>query len=198
MQKVEFDKDASGNALVAGEYVRNQWISYGMVVSAIGGLGNLPRLFDTANPGTQEAGDPDLGSPNETCNPPGPGWGIGGEIGAPGENCVPLGFCLIVQEINARLDIPDDNAGGGIILFEFTKFGGTFIQDLQLLDIDYRGAEVVVCYLNENGKERKTKLPVENLGDNSVQTVTIEMDKVIWVKVKFLESGGVPSITFCL
>ena len=83
-------------------------------------------------------------------------------------------------------------------MFEFTKSGGTFVKDLQLLDIDYRGAEVVVGYLNANGVERKTKLSAENLGNNSIQTVTIEMDKVIWLKVKFLESGGVPSITFCV
>ncbi len=200
LQTVGFEQDDNGNDLVAGEYVQNQWSKYGMIVSAKGGLGTLPRLFDTANPGEKDVafGDRDLGSPNETCDPPGPGEGLGGEMGAPGENCVPLGFCLIVQENNERPDIPDDNRGGGIIIFEFTKSGGTFVQDLQLLDIDYRGAEIVIGYLNDNGVERRANIPAESLGNNSIQTVTIEIDNVVWVKVKLLESGAVPSITFCL
>lgn len=194
---VGFEKDAAGNDLVAGEYVQNEWASYGMIVSAKGGLVDLPRLFNTKDPGTGDFGDRDLGSPNETCDPPGLGEGLGGQVDEPGENCVALGFALIVQEKNERPDTPDDNRGGGVIMFEFTQTGGTYVKEIQLLDIDYRGAEVAVAYLNQNGLERRTKIPAENLGNNSIQVVGIAMEKVIWVKVKLLESGAVPSITFC-
>lgn len=198
MTTVGFEKDAFGNDLTRGKYVMDEWKPYGMVVKSKGGYGKSPRLFDCANPGTVEAGDPDLGSPNETCEPNGgPGVGVGGERGAPGENCVPLGYALIVQERNNRMEVPDDNARGGVIIFEFTKSGGTYVKEIKILDIDYRGAIVMVGYYQSGNRLRKKKIVVADLGDNSVQTITIEKDSVAWVEVKLLESGAVPSITFC-
>ena len=69
-----------------------------MVLASRKGFGMKPRIFDTSNPGTVEAGDPDLGSPNEKCNGGGPGVGLGREPGSTGENCKPLEYALIVQK----------------------------------------------------------------------------------------------------
>jgi len=194
---VGFDTAANGEPIVRGQYVQNEWADYGMVLSSKYGYGELPRIFDSANPGTVEAGDPDLGSPNTKCPGGGPGIGIGGEPGAPGKNCDPLYNVLIVQEKNSRMDVPDDNASGGIIIFDFTKSGGTYVKEIQILDIDYAGAHIMIgWYVTENYLKRST-IDVEELGDNSLQTIPIEQDNVAWVKVKLLESGAVPSITFC-
>jgi len=197
LRTVGFEKDAAGRDLTRGEYVEKEWAAYGMVVKAKGGYGDKPRLFDCANPGTVDAGDPDLGSPNETCDLDGPGEGIGGEKGAKGENCVPLGFALIVQEKNKRLDIPDDNEKGGVIIFEYTRSGGTYVKEIQLLDIDYGGAEIMVGYYKAENFLKRKSYKADDLGDNSVQTILIDQDNVAWLKVKLLESGAVPSITFC-
>lgn len=169
------------------------------MVSSQKGFGKSPRLFDTANPGTVEHGDPDLGSPNGKCTGGGAGIGIGGEPGAPGENCSPLGYALIVQEKQedvSKMIYPDDNDAGGIITFRF-KARGTYVKDITLLDIDVDGAEIVVGQIKRGKGFRKRKIPVRNLGNNSVQTIRIKKASVKWIKVKFKEGGAVPSITFC-
>ena len=43
--------------------------------------------------------------------------GVGGEPGQPGENCVPQGNVLIIQD--GRTDKPSDNGFGGSIEFCF-------------------------------------------------------------------------------
>jgi hypothetical protein len=45
--------------------VRNEWKSLGLVVDASGteSAEKGVRIFDTTNPGSEEAGDPDLGAP---------------------------------------------------------------------------------------------------------------------------------------
>ena len=50
----EFFTDAEGNPLNPVNYVSDEWAKYGLTLSASGQEGNLPRLFDTANPGSQE------------------------------------------------------------------------------------------------------------------------------------------------
>lgn len=110
---VNFDKAANGTALPAGLYVEKEWETLGLTLFAEGGVGTLPRLFDTANPGgatNDDCGDRDLGAPNKECPGGGPGEGVGGEPGAPGENCDPLGNVLIIQEPGE--DCPDDNVDG--------------------------------------------------------------------------------------
>jgi hypothetical protein len=106
---ITFDTDADGNPLAPGEYVEYEWAKFGLVLSASGGVGDRPRLFDTANPRCENGtgGDPDLGAPNRECDPPGgPGKGAGGAPDGDGPNCDPLGNVLIVQEPGA--DCPDD------------------------------------------------------------------------------------------
>jgi hypothetical protein len=108
-QVVDFDQDSNGNGLPPGAYIGvTEYAAFGLTISASGGLGSLPRLFDTANPGTQAKGDPDLGAPNERCDGGGPGWGEGGEPDGAGPNCKPLGNVLIIQEPNDYPEIPDD------------------------------------------------------------------------------------------
>lgn len=107
---LNFDKDDDENYLPPGAYIGdNEYTKYGLTMTASGGLGTLPRLFDTANPGGQDGfGDKDLGAPNRHCTPSGPGKGEGGEPDEVGANCNPLGNVLIVQEPNDHPEIPDD------------------------------------------------------------------------------------------
>jgi hypothetical protein len=118
-----------------GQYVTNELQSdYLVTIEATGGYtpGGAARVFNTANPGTTDNGDPDLGSPNSKCDGGGPGKGNGGAPGSSHSNCVPLGNVLIVQEDDK--DQPDDNGGGGTIKFSFTR--AAKIQDISILDID--------------------------------------------------------------
>ncbi len=93
---VDFNKDANGADLPAGLYVENEWNEFGFRLSVNGGVGKKPRLFDTANSGMEQLGDPDRGSPNERCDGGGPGISEGGEPDTLGANCNPLGNVLII------------------------------------------------------------------------------------------------------
>lgn len=112
---IDFDKSGDGSVLTNDHYVRHEWLNkYEVAITATAtpGSGYTPqgkaRIFDTANPGADDAtGDPDLGSPNINCPGGGVGIGAGGEPGKTGENCAPLGNVLIIQESDKRW--ADDN-----------------------------------------------------------------------------------------
>lgn len=215
LTKVDFSKDDDGKPLSRGDYVSNQWADFGLVLGAMGGFGNKPRLFDTANPGTANKGDPDLGAPNYACpvdkpgrgqgnrgrgqgygNKRGPGIGDGGKPGKPGENCEEQGLALIIQEENKFMSIPDDNADGGVIIMDFTKPGGQYVKDLGLLDIDY-DSFITVEYETASGSIASYDIVLPMLGDNSYQVVEIDQENVKWLKLNFDRSGAVTFIRFC-
>lgn len=162
-----------------------------MELFSVGGLGTLPRIFDTAIPGDEIDGDLDLGSPNERCDGGGPGVGEGGEPGEMGENCIAQGNVLIIQEDNENAaEIPDDNAKGGIIMLKFPGEGGKYMSEIGLMDIDYTATITVVT------DEDETTIPVPIRGDNSVQTVGINQANVKWIEVMFERSGAITFISF--
>jgi len=197
--KVDFDKDANGNSIEKGRYVKDEWSQWGLTLKAGGGEGTKPRIFDSSDPGSEDTcGDADLGSPNKKCSGKyghyghyGPGIGIGGEPGAPGENCYPLGNLLIVQEPGSPC--PDDNKNGGFITFEFKW--GQYVDSIGLVDIDYK-TTITVAYKSKYGL-KYYDINVPELGDNSKQTVDIKQKDVVWLKLNFTRSGGVSFIKFC-
>lgn len=154
---LDFSVDDDGNELKRGEYVGDtDFLRFGLTISASGGVGNLPRIFDSANPGGEGGfGDTDLGAPNERCPGGGPGWGEDGEPDGRGPNCKPLGNLLIVQEPNKRPDIPDDNGDGGEIEFTFSP-KAEYVNSIALLDVDYETV-LVISYMDGNGR-MKTKV----------------------------------------
>ena len=132
--------------LTRGEYVTDQLEEeFGITVRAEppGNSGFAPdgaaRIFDTANPGVIDDGDPDLGSPNENCPDGGPGVGSGGGPNAPFPNCEPLGNVLIIQESDKVT--PDDNARGGTITFDFVN--PVILEELTLMDIQSQRPTIV-------------------------------------------------------
>jgi len=193
---VNFDKDTNGMSLAAGLYMENEWAAYGLHLSAAGGVGSKPRLFDMTSPGTAELGDPDLGAPNKRC----PGGGLGvGEGGEPndveGANCNPLGNALIIQERNQRPEIPDDNVNGGLIRFDF-KTRAEYIFDIGLLDIDYK-MTIKVVFKNDSGNLKTKFLSVPILGDNSYQNFPVNAANVRMLVVETTQSAAVTHITYC-
>ena len=191
---VDFSKSANGSPLQGGMYVDDEWSEIGLTLSSTGGYGNRPRLFDTSNPGTTEFGDPDLGSPNERCSARGPGTGSGGVPGAKGENCNPLGNVLIIQEDNDNLAIPDDNVDGGTIKFVFAPTMAN-VYEIGLLDVDYDCSLSVLYETDEGIKEEKIQVPL--LGDNSVQTVSINKNNVKQIQLNASRSAAVTFLSFC-
>jgi hypothetical protein len=193
---VDFSENADGMPLFGGMYVENAWDKYGLTLSAMGGLGTAPRLFDTSNPRGPDGkgGDSDLGSPNNGCYPPGPGVGGGGEPGMPGENCNYQGNVLIIQENNNNPNIPDDNEGGGTIAFNFSQ-STQFVAEIGLMDIDKLNSKIIIVYEGEVGLAQKT-IDIPVYGDNSVQTLPINIANVRQLLVNLKDSGAVTFIKF--
>lgn len=160
------------------------------VINSGGGPQSL-IIFDSSNP-TGE--DPDLGSPNETCG--GPGVGVGGEVGQPGENCVAQGNLLIVAEdiVDANtdniVDDPDDEAGGGTIIFEFDT--QVDLVSITIMDIDNETAAV-----STNSDTLMVTVNATDEGDNSAQTLDLsENGGITCMAVTFSSSGAVAGFEY--
>jgi hypothetical protein len=180
--------------LVHGDYVEHDWFgTYGMTlaVSSFNGgyLAQGARVFDTSRPDTR---DPDLGSPNELCTPAGPGVGLGGVPGSPGENCLAQGNVLIIQQDNGPDDTePDDNAYGGTIEFMFDDEGRKVLS-IGMLDIDSHASLKIRKY---DGSYNEIK--VEGLGDNAFQEESIGEEDVSSLEFSIAESGAVSYLCIC-
>lgn len=191
---IDFNTDGTvanpGTPIPHGAYLENEWEEYSLLLMAEGGFGSLPRAFDTKQVGNELYGDPDLGSPNFLCTPPGPGVGTGGEPGMPGENCEYLGNVLIIQENNSDTSIPDDNADGGKITLEFNP-PAIFVNRIGLLDVDYK-TDLIVTQTDGT----VTVIPVPILGDNSKQSVLINLPDVSKIELVLTQSGAIIDITY--
>lgn len=194
--ELDFSVAANNARIMPGSYVASEWAEYGLTLSAAGGYGNRPRVFDTSNPGKDNSiGDPDLGAPNNQCNPPGPGVGDGGKPGQKWQNCEPLGNVLIVQEKNDLMNIPDDNMDGGTIVFNFNP-PAEYVSKIGLLDVDYE-TEIIVLFSTDSGRSATRKFNVPIRGDNSHQVLSIDTPNVTQLTLVMERSGAVSSISFC-
>ncbi|MDY7092234.1 MAG: SdrD B-like domain-containing protein [Acidobacteriota bacterium] len=182
-----FDTAADGSNLPAGTVVHEQWAELGIHVASGDPVHHPAMIFDSAHP---TGGDWDLGAPHRDFG--GPGIGTGGAAGTPGENAVPQGKVLILSEDGDAGD-PDDNAGGGTLVFTFDH--PVEVASVSLLDIEASGAGMVEAY--DSTGALLTAVPMLALGDNSFQSLPIEVVDVRRLEVHFPESGAVAAVTFC-
>jgi uncharacterized repeat protein (TIGR01451 family) len=138
---------------------------------------NAAMIFDSNNP---SGGDPDLGSPNETCDFPGPGIGAGGEKGQPFENCPldtaggePLNNVLIISEDLDPTDPDDSGRRGTQFNVDFTQLEGEVtLYSISLLDLEQTSTSVQIFDAADNLIFHVTPLP--QTGDNGL--VVVEFD----------------------
>jgi hypothetical protein len=190
---VDFSTTADNESIPNGAYVETEWAEYGLTLSAVGGFGTLPRIVDTSNPSDEAV---DLGSPNERCSFKGPGIGEGGEPdNLEGENCQSLGNVIVVQDKLGDFSIPNDNAGGGMIIFDFEP-PASIVYELELLDID-APTTITILYSSNEGEMLQETIVVPVLGANSFQKVPVNIDNVKMLAVNMISGGGaVASISF--
>jgi hypothetical protein len=85
--------------------------------------------------------------------------------GMPGENCVPQGNILIIQE--SQKEIPDDNFAGGVLCFDFVS--PSHVISVGLLDIPQRRGDFIEVDIE--GASAPIRVNFAGLGNNAVQTV---------------------------
>ena len=153
------------------------------MVSAVNndpGHPSMAVVFDTGNP---TGGDFDLATPG-----PGPG------------NDQPLGRALILAEndIDADgdglVDSPDDELMGGVLVIDFMM--DVQFRSADVIDVDFGEVSFLEAY-DADGLLLAT-FPLEQLGDNSVQTVVSDL----FADVRRLElhlggSGALANLVFC-
>jgi len=145
-------------------------------------------LFDSANP---TGGDTDIGSPHQDFG--GPGHGEGGAAGMPGENSIPQGMVMIISEDGDTND-PDDNAGGGEMIFEFEY--DAVVNTMSFLDIDDAPKNPTVKLYDRDGSQIWSQA-VPALGDNSFVLMDVNQEGVAKLVVDFPGSGSVDGVFFC-
>ena len=181
-----FQVDFEG--LPAGTIVYDQFP--GLTIEAenarVPGADNRAMIFDSANPSGH---DHDLGTPNQDFGGPGIGAGGGSYSDNPNENA--LGNILIISEDGDSSD-PDDEAQGGTITFTFDN--PVRVDQIDLLDIDSDEAGgSIVTLLTSSGTQ---SIGIPALGNNSFQTVDINVDDVVSMTVEFVSSGAITELKF--
>jgi hypothetical protein len=174
-ETLDFDFTLGEEEPVPGETLGLQWAGVGVVIATINNTPGHPDkgiIFDSSAP---TGGDPDLGTP-------GPGVG----------NDTALGNLMIVAENDTDsdgdglVDDPDDEAGGGILRFDFKE--PWELCSATIVDTDDANPTELRFYTDVLGPA--DVIPIMNLGDNSVQTVEFEKTNIRRFEVVFGGSGG--------
>ena len=183
---VNFDERTLGQPLdlKTGENITTQFLDLGLTIDANNATSGHPDkaiLFDSENP---TGGDFDLQTP---------GFGV--------DNDTPLGKILIIAEndvdanMDGLVDDPDDEQHGGEMNFRFAtdvRFIGATILDVDGTRADsfnlYDAADVLI-----------TTIPIQILGDNSVQILSSDppIDGVRRAELVLGGSGAVTRLRFC-
>ena len=176
-QRLNFNFDAGGNQLANGTKINEQWAAAGVHISADNNVAGHPDqviIFDSANPGPT---DLDLQTPGYGPN-----------------NTAPLGNLLIIAEnVNdgngdGLVDVPDDEAGGGTITFDFDR--PVAVSSIALIDLDEGAIGSIIRFFDGATQIGEVDLPPA--GDNSSQIVNFLFESVTKVTVSFTGSGGIP------
>jgi hypothetical protein len=185
--------------LTPGQYITTELMeTWGVKIRAVGKAngnknahtpGNAARVFDTNNPVGGGHGDPDLGSPHNSCG--GPGVGDGGQKGSLYENCIPMNNVLVIQDEDTAQW--DDWGSGGKIDFIFTE--PVFIKEVAILDVDERKPARLKWW-----NPAFDKVKTGTTGENGVwRQKDMDLSNVSKFRVQFPGSGGIAYLnyTFC-
>lgn len=190
LQTLDFEADDAGASLLAGQIIDTEWAVWGIHATSSSPANHPAMIFDSANP---TGNDPDLGSPHQDFG--GPGRGIGGGSGKPGQNKTPQGKVLIVAESNNPA-APDDAAAGGSLIFTFDY--PVRIDEVHVLDIDDAGAAgTVKAYSARSGGELIASSAMLGLGDNSFQIVPLDAANVRRLEVSLPKGGALANVVSC-
>lgn len=165
---------------VAGALMTDQWADIGIHISADNSKAGHPDkaiLFDSASP---TGGDTDLKTPNP--------MGFG--------NDTPFGKVLIIAEndkdvspADTIVDVPDDEAAGGSIYFDFED--QATVCSVTLIDIDESPGTQLRFYRDGDLVTPDETLNILSLGNGSVQKIDFYETKVDRFEVFFKGSGAI-------
>ncbi len=166
---VDFDTLSAGDILDVGNQPFQA--GFGLTIESLN-ASNPAMVFDSNNP---TGGDTDLATP---------GTGVG--------NTTALNNLLILSEDGDQSD-PDDNAGGGTLVFAWEDT--VTIDTVTLVDIDANEANGSISLFDADGVLIGSVV-IPSLGDNSVQTLDVNVDGVAKMEIYLVSSGAVAEVVF--
>jgi hypothetical protein len=193
---LDFDFDAAGQAILAGQDVSNAYSAWGIDLIVWTAMSmnpsdlGLPIAFDSANP---TGGDWDLGTPNQSYG--GPGVGVGGAT-----NTYPLGNLLISAENttdannDGYVDVPDDDAGGA--WFEFFFDQPTCLFSMTVIDIDAGETPPDLVVYDAAGNQLEW-IDYSTTGNNGVETRSFGICGADHIMVDVYSSGAIDNLVLC-
>ncbi len=92
------------------------------------------------------------------------------------------------------VDDPDDEAHGGTMFFEFDE--PTRIESIKLVDIQSSAESIISTFDDQD--DLISEIEVDGLGNNSVQTITVQDDGVARLEIFMKHSGGVARVDTCV
>ncbi|HSM57166.1 MAG TPA: hypothetical protein VK879_13530 [Candidatus Sulfomarinibacteraceae bacterium] len=201
---LDWEEDAAGNPIQSGQVIDDEYhaMSGVSVTVKVESRYNIAAIFPSHNPPVGPNGviDPDLGSPNETCDGGGPGIGEGGEVGQPGENCLHHENVLIIPTIWDRngdgfIDgLPDDDANGGTITLLFSE--EVIIDYAGILDQEFEEALTINAYADIAGTQLLVSENPAGFGDNSYEEIAINALGARRIDFVFAGSGAIASVAY--
>ena len=180
-QDLDFDFTIGPVEPVAGQLIDEQWSSIGLHISAENNVPGHPDkaiVFDSSNP---TGNDTDLQTP---------GYGPG--------NDTALGKLLIIAQddidadMDGLVDDPNDEAGGGWLIFAFDS--PVAICSATVVDIDDENPSRIAIHFADGSPPAILVVPA--LGDNSVQTIGLAFSGVERLEFRFAGSGAVANVGF--
>jgi hypothetical protein len=182
---ISFDETTTGVplGLPAGTELTTQLSGIGLTISAQNNVASHPDRAILFNSTVPTGGDPDLITP---------GYGI--------DNLKAERLVLILAEndvdtdFDGLVDDPDDEAGGGVITFEYAS--EVLFESATVLDIDDVNPSFFEAF--DEGGASLGIVPLATLGDNSAQTVTPEIDGVRKIELHLGGSGALAEMRVCL
>lgn len=182
---IDFDTDSAGNTLNAGTAITNQYAADGVTFHQIdtkikGSSTELSDLmvFDSANP---TGGDSDLATP-----------------GYHSTNTVGLGNVLIISEDNNASN-PDDQANGGRFYVQLDPSKQYKVDNVTFLDIEDKRASgesrtvnnsTFMALFDSSRNQIGSNYWVTGLGDNSVETLSVDVSGAEFMYFSFHTSGA--------
>jgi hypothetical protein len=188
---LDFDVDADGQAILAGQDLAEAYASWGVHIATWDQGMVHPGLgiaFDSSSPpGT----DYDLGTPNEAYGGPGVG-----SAGASNDEAL---FNLLIRaesttdaDGDGLVDVPDDHVYGGT--FVITLDAPWCVLALDLIDVDEAAASLLLL---GDGDAELMNVVIPGGGDNARETLEPDTCGVSKAVLTLAGSGGVDGILLC-
>lgn len=175
---LDFDTNLLGHAIPAGRELRGQWGLVGIQISATNDVPGHPDKALVYDSSDAFGADPDLTTP-----------------GAGFLNDRAYGNVLIIAEndldgdADGLVDRPDDEAGGGVVTFAFSR--PVQVYKVVLVDVDMNESARLFCF---DGDRLMQDLDVQPMGDNGVERIGLGADRLTRLDVALSGSGAIAEL----